>query len=79
MLKLVPFVLPFFLLWLLRFNGKVSDGEESEGKEPSWEKQEAMVRRLQKKFPDQDKEVSAHTVCNTARGFHTGSHFCLSL
>ncbi|XP_040051896.2 SWI/SNF-related matrix-associated actin-dependent regulator of chromatin subfamily A containing DEAD/H box 1A [Gasterosteus aculeatus] len=24
--------------------------------EPSWEKQEAMVRRLQKKFPDQDKE-----------------------
>ncbi|XP_029999646.1 SWI/SNF-related matrix-associated actin-dependent regulator of chromatin subfamily A containing DEAD/H box 1A isoform X3 [Sphaeramia orbicularis] len=27
-----------------------------EGKEPQWEKQEAMVRRLQKKFPDQDKE-----------------------
>ncbi|KAK9518719.1 hypothetical protein VZT92_022788 [Zoarces viviparus] len=24
--------------------------------EPSWEKQEGMVRRLQKKFPDQDKE-----------------------
>lgn len=34
----------------------ISDGEEDEGKEPSWEKQEAMVRRLQKKFPDQDKE-----------------------
>ncbi|XP_030593823.1 SWI/SNF-related matrix-associated actin-dependent regulator of chromatin subfamily A containing DEAD/H box 1A isoform X2 [Archocentrus centrarchus] len=34
----------------------VSEGEEDEGKEPSWEKQEAMVRRLQKKFPDQDKE-----------------------
>jgi len=33
-----------------------SDEEEDEGKEPSWEKQEAMVRRLQKKFPDQDKE-----------------------
>ncbi|GAA6223180.1 SWI/SNF-related matrix-associated actin-dependent regulator of chromatin subfamily A containing DEAD/H box 1 [Lates japonicus] len=33
-----------------------SDEEESEGKEPSWERQEAMVRRLQKKFPDQDKE-----------------------
>ncbi|KAM4745184.1 SWI/SNF-related matrix-associated actin-dependent regulator of chromatin subfamily A containing DEAD/H box 1A [Anableps anableps] len=30
--------------------------EEGEGKEPSWEKQEAMVRRLQKRFPDQDKE-----------------------
>ncbi|KAE8292071.1 SWI/SNF-related matrix-associated actin-dependent regulator of chromatin subfamily A [Larimichthys crocea] len=34
----------------------VSDEEDDEGKEPSWEKQEAMVRRLQKKFPDQDKE-----------------------
>ncbi|KAM7392025.1 hypothetical protein PAMP_022668 [Pampus punctatissimus] len=33
-----------------------SDEEEDEGKEPSWEKQESMVRRLQKKFPDQDKE-----------------------
>ncbi|CAG5923815.1 unnamed protein product [Menidia menidia] len=30
--------------------------EEDEGKEPSWEKQEAMVRKLQKRFPDQDKE-----------------------
>ncbi|XP_042344751.1 SWI/SNF-related matrix-associated actin-dependent regulator of chromatin subfamily A containing DEAD/H box 1A isoform X2 [Plectropomus leopardus] len=34
----------------------VSDDEDDEGKEPSWEKQESMVRRLQKKFPDQDKE-----------------------
>ncbi|XP_040898949.1 SWI/SNF-related matrix-associated actin-dependent regulator of chromatin subfamily A containing DEAD/H box 1A isoform X2 [Toxotes jaculatrix] len=33
-----------------------SDEEDNESKEPSWEKQEAMVRRLQKKFPDQDKE-----------------------
>lgn len=33
-----------------------SDEEENEDKEPSWEKQESMVRRLQKKFPDQDKE-----------------------
>ncbi|PWA15892.1 hypothetical protein CCH79_00008945 [Gambusia affinis] len=33
----------------------VSD-EEGEGDEPSWEKQEAMVRKLQKRFPDQDKE-----------------------
>ena len=31
--------------------------DEEEGGEPSWEKQEVMVRRLQKKFPDQDKEV----------------------
>ncbi|XP_072243863.1 SWI/SNF-related matrix-associated actin-dependent regulator of chromatin subfamily A containing DEAD/H box 1A [Leuresthes tenuis] len=30
--------------------------EENEGKEPGWEKQEAMVRKLQKRFPDQDKE-----------------------
>uniref|UniRef100_A0A3P9PYH9 DNA helicase n=1 Tax=Poecilia reticulata TaxID=8081 RepID=A0A3P9PYH9_POERE len=33
----------------------VSD-EEGEGEEPSWEKQEAMVKKLQKRFPDQDKE-----------------------
>ncbi|CAL8344834.1 unnamed protein product [Lota lota] len=30
--------------------------DEEEGVEPSWEKQEVMVRRLQRKFPDQDKE-----------------------
>ncbi|XP_071763311.1 SWI/SNF-related matrix-associated actin-dependent regulator of chromatin subfamily A containing DEAD/H box 1A [Centroberyx gerrardi] len=30
--------------------------EEDEGAEPSWEKQEVMVKRLQRKFPDQDKE-----------------------
>ncbi|XP_070759920.1 SWI/SNF-related matrix-associated actin-dependent regulator of chromatin subfamily A containing DEAD/H box 1A [Enoplosus armatus] len=29
---------------------------EDDNEEPSWEKQEAMVRKLQKKFPDQDKE-----------------------
>uniref|UniRef100_A0A146Z2W6 DNA helicase n=1 Tax=Fundulus heteroclitus TaxID=8078 RepID=A0A146Z2W6_FUNHE len=34
----------------------VSDEEDATGKEPSWERQEAMVRRLQKGFPDQDKE-----------------------
>ncbi|XP_022613545.1 SWI/SNF-related matrix-associated actin-dependent regulator of chromatin subfamily A containing DEAD/H box 1 [Seriola dumerili] len=34
----------------------ISDDEGKDGKEPSWEKQEAMVRKLQKKFPDQDKE-----------------------
>ncbi|XP_023250777.1 SWI/SNF-related matrix-associated actin-dependent regulator of chromatin subfamily A containing DEAD/H box 1 [Seriola lalandi dorsalis] len=34
----------------------LSDDESKDGKEPSWEKQEAMVRKLQKKFPDQDKE-----------------------
>ncbi|XP_034728991.1 SWI/SNF-related matrix-associated actin-dependent regulator of chromatin subfamily A containing DEAD/H box 1A isoform X1 [Etheostoma cragini] len=33
-----------------------SEEEEDDSKEPNWEKQEAMVRRLQKKFPDQDKE-----------------------
>lgn len=40
------------------FNGQASDEEENEDKVPSWEKQASMVRRLQKKFPDQDKEVS---------------------
>ncbi|KAK5614616.1 hypothetical protein CRENBAI_016041 [Crenichthys baileyi] len=39
-----------------RKSSVVTDEEEGEGKEPSWEKQEAMVRRLQKRFPDQDKE-----------------------
>uniref|UniRef100_A0A7N6B4S2 DNA helicase n=1 Tax=Anabas testudineus TaxID=64144 RepID=A0A7N6B4S2_ANATE len=38
---------------LLKFGDKEDDDE---AKEPSWEKQEAMVRRLQRKFPDQDKE-----------------------
>lgn len=45
---------------------KVSYKEEEDDdvKEPSWEKQEAMVRRLQKKFPDQDKEVRhTNAVC----------------
>lgn len=36
--------------------------DEEEGGEPSWEKQEAMVRRLQRKFPDQDKEVRPYLV-----------------
>uniref|UniRef100_A0A3Q3VIK8 DNA helicase n=1 Tax=Mola mola TaxID=94237 RepID=A0A3Q3VIK8_MOLML len=35
------------------FKSKVSDEEYNEH---CWEKQEAMVRRLQKEFPDQDKE-----------------------
>ncbi|KAM4615772.1 SWI/SNF-related matrix-associated actin-dependent regulator of chromatin subfamily A containing DEAD/H box 1A [Polymixia lowei] len=30
--------------------------DEDDDEEPSWEKQEAMVRKLQRKFPDQDKE-----------------------
>ncbi|KAM6944290.1 SWI/SNF-related matrix-associated actin-dependent regulator of chromatin subfamily A containing DEAD/H box 1A isoform 2-T2 [Lycodopsis pacificus] len=34
---------------------KTTVSVEDDG-EPSWEKQEGMVRRLQKKFPDQDKE-----------------------
>ncbi|XP_060927686.1 SWI/SNF-related matrix-associated actin-dependent regulator of chromatin subfamily A containing DEAD/H box 1A [Limanda limanda] len=35
---------------------EVFDEDDDDANEPSWEKQEAMVRRLQKKFPDQDKE-----------------------
>uniref|UniRef100_A0A671UCB7 DNA helicase n=1 Tax=Sparus aurata TaxID=8175 RepID=A0A671UCB7_SPAAU len=50
------FPLHFKCTFLILCNQKVSGEEEDEGKEPSWEKQEAMVRRLQKKFPDQDKE-----------------------
>ncbi|XP_029617971.1 SWI/SNF-related matrix-associated actin-dependent regulator of chromatin subfamily A containing DEAD/H box 1A [Salmo trutta] len=30
--------------------------DSEEGAEPSWERREAMVRKLQRKFPDQDKE-----------------------
>ncbi|KAM9465450.1 SWI/SNF-related matrix-associated actin-dependent regulator of chromatin subfamily A containing DEAD/H box 1A-like [Salvelinus alpinus] len=30
--------------------------DSGEGAEPSWERREAMVRKLQRKFPDQDKE-----------------------
>ncbi|XP_070819782.1 SWI/SNF-related matrix-associated actin-dependent regulator of chromatin subfamily A containing DEAD/H box 1A [Chaetodon trifascialis] len=39
-----------------RRSSAASGEEDNEGKEPSWEKQEAMVRKLQKRFPDQDKE-----------------------
>ncbi|KAM9810817.1 SWI/SNF-related matrix-associated actin-dependent regulator of chromatin subfamily A containing DEAD/H box 1A [Neosynchiropus ocellatus] len=35
---------------------EISEDDESDGDEPNWEKQESMVRKLQKKFPDQDKE-----------------------
>ncbi|KAI9521907.1 hypothetical protein NQZ68_004062, partial [Dissostichus eleginoides] len=35
---------------------EVSDEEDEEDKCPSREKKQAMVRKLQKKFPDQDKE-----------------------
>ncbi|KAK1892425.1 SWI/SNF-related matrix-associated actin-dependent regulator of chromatin subfamily A [Dissostichus eleginoides] len=35
---------------------EVSDEEDEEDKGPSREKKQAMVRKLQKKFPDQDKE-----------------------
>ncbi|KAK6312749.1 hypothetical protein J4Q44_G00160960 [Coregonus suidteri] len=34
----------------------LAEDSEEEGAEPSWERQEAMVRKLQRKFPDQDKE-----------------------
>uniref|UniRef100_A0A8C7J0L0 DNA helicase n=1 Tax=Oncorhynchus kisutch TaxID=8019 RepID=A0A8C7J0L0_ONCKI len=37
--------------------GLIFQPEDSEeGAEPSWERREAMVRKLQRKFPDQDKE-----------------------
>ncbi|KAF1389259.1 hypothetical protein PFLUV_G00071590 [Perca fluviatilis] len=39
-----------------RRSSVVSEEDDDDSKEPNWEKQEAMVRRLQKKFPDQDKE-----------------------
>lgn len=53
-------VVPSELLYLTQ---KVSGEDDDEGGEPSWERQEAMVRRLQKKFPDQDKEVKTQTLC----------------
>nr|XP_029492989.1 SWI/SNF-related matrix-associated actin-dependent regulator of chromatin subfamily A containing DEAD/H box 1A-like [Oncorhynchus nerka] len=34
----------------------LAEDSEEEGAEPSWERQETMVRKLQRKFPDQDKE-----------------------
>ncbi|XP_061673899.1 SWI/SNF-related matrix-associated actin-dependent regulator of chromatin subfamily A containing DEAD/H box 1A isoform X2 [Syngnathoides biaculeatus] len=34
----------------------IYNNQDDGGNEPSWEKQEAMVRKLQKKFPNQDKE-----------------------
>lgn len=53
--KGVPICL--YLLFLVCKPKKVSDEEDEGDKSPSREKKEAMVRKLQKKFPDQDKEV----------------------
>ncbi|XP_020499117.1 SWI/SNF-related matrix-associated actin-dependent regulator of chromatin subfamily A containing DEAD/H box 1A [Labrus bergylta] len=39
-----------------RRSSVATDDEDSEDKTPSFEKKEAMVRRLQRKFPDPDKE-----------------------
>ncbi|KAJ8381009.1 hypothetical protein SKAU_G00017870 [Synaphobranchus kaupii] len=39
-----------------RQRSSVADDSAEEGTEPNWEKQEAMVRRLQRKFPNLDKE-----------------------
>ncbi|RVE68105.1 hypothetical protein OJAV_G00088450 [Oryzias javanicus] len=39
-----------------RSSADSNEAENSKGHEPSWEKQEAMVGKLQKRFPDQDKE-----------------------
>uniref|UniRef100_A0A673YZ33 SNF2 related chromatin remodeling ATPase with DExD box 1a n=1 Tax=Salmo trutta TaxID=8032 RepID=A0A673YZ33_SALTR len=38
--------------------------DSEEGAEPSWERREAMVRKLQRKFPDQDKEVRGTKLSN---------------
>lgn len=49
---------------LLYLTQKVSgEDDDDDGRKPSWEKQEAMVRKLQRKFPDQDKEVKTQTLC----------------
>lgn len=48
---------------------KASDESDDEDSGPSWETQESMVRKLQKKFPDQDKEVNMT--------FFTHQSFCL--
>ena len=48
----------FFCLLLCPFPCVIQEEDsEQEGEEPSFEKQEAMVRKLQRKFQDQDKEV----------------------
>uniref|UniRef100_A0A674BME3 DNA helicase n=1 Tax=Salmo trutta TaxID=8032 RepID=A0A674BME3_SALTR len=48
-----------------------AEDSEEEGAEPSWERQEAMVRKLQRKFPDQDKEVSESEAVERKRKAHT--------
>lgn len=37
---------------------KAYNDNDDENSGPSWEMRETMVRKLQKKFPDQDKEVN---------------------
>lgn len=44
-------------MWHLSLVQKASAKTDEEDSGPSWETQESMVKKLQKKFPDQDKEV----------------------
>lgn len=44
--------------------------EDDDDSGPSWDMQESMVRKLQKKFPDQDKEVNGTlAACNSSKCF----------
>lgn len=54
------------IMWHLLLVQKASVKTDEEDSGPSWEMQESMVRKLQKKFPDQDKEVrrDALPVCH---------------
>lgn len=66
-------------LFISHLNQKSSSDEDEEGKEPSFEKQEAMVRKLQRRFPDQDKEVKififqSETASCTQHNKHTVVH-----
>uniref|UniRef100_A0A674BMV7 DNA helicase n=1 Tax=Salmo trutta TaxID=8032 RepID=A0A674BMV7_SALTR len=59
------------LIYYYRRQQVAAEDSEEEGAEPSWERQEAMVRKLQRKFPDQDKEVSESEAVERKRKAHT--------
>lgn len=64
------------------FGPKASDkNEEDEDDDdddsgPSWDMQESMVRKLQKKFPDQDKEVNGTLFLPVIHQNVSNWHYC---
>lgn len=61
-------IITLHLFLVLKASDKNEEDDDDSG--PSWDMQESMVRKLQKKFPDQDKEVNGTlAACNSSKCF----------